>query len=77
MENEIQELRREVQNLTTMLKELTSTVNSLNNRTTNHINFIEKVYSSLKYPLTYFKSRIEYITGYSKELNLDCQSMLE
>ena len=29
----------------------------------NHISFIEKTYSSLKVPLNYLKTRVEYITG--------------
>ena len=29
----------------------------------NHISFVEKTYSSLKVPLNYLKTRVEYITG--------------
>jgi len=66
--NEISNLKDEIILLKNSVNNLTKIVESLNTRTTNHIDFIENVYNGLKYPLHYIKTRIEYITGASHHI---------
>jgi hypothetical protein len=65
---EISNLKEEIICLKNSVNNLTKIVESLNTRTTNHIDFIENVYNGLKYPLHYIKTRIEYITGASRHI---------
>lgn len=60
--DEISLLRKDVQNLTSEIKQMQIGYNKMN----EHIIFIEKVYGSLIYPLNFLKTRVEYITGKSE-----------
>lgn len=53
---EILELRKEVLELTKLMRES-------NNRLAKHIGFIENVYTSLRYPLDFFKKKLELLMG--------------
>ena len=60
---EIRDLRKEVSTLTQMISELSIIIKSTSNKTNNHIDFVEGVYTSVRHPLDYIKKRIEYVTG--------------
>ncbi len=63
MEQEAQtlgELKQEVKELRFEVKELTLQVTALLEKMNNHINFVDKVYSKVKYPIDYVMSKMGY-----------------
>jgi glycerol-3-phosphate responsive antiterminator len=59
IEIEVQELRKEVRELKDMINKLSYVMN----KTSDHIDFVEGVYTSIRTPLDYIKKRVEVMTG--------------
>ena len=56
---EVGEMRKDIQSLTKAVEKLTHTCNRMD----KHIDFVENTYESLRHPLSYFKAKVEMITG--------------
>jgi len=59
LKSEIKELRKEIQELSAIVKQSSGKMN-------NHIDFVHSVYSAIRNPLNYFKKRIESFCGYDQ-----------
>ena len=66
IEIEVQELRKEVRELKDMINKLSLVMN----KTSDHIDFVEGVYTSIRTPLDYIKKRVEIITGTNNQTSL-------
>ena len=64
LRNEVRELRNEVKELRNEVKELILCTKQSNHKMGEHINFVESVYSTVRYPLDYITKRL----GYGKDL---------
>ncbi len=65
IENEIKELKMSVESLIKIIETLTNTCSRMD----SHINFVEKTYDTLKYPLNYITEKVSNITG-KKQTNI-------
>jgi hypothetical protein len=66
MEREIAELKDEVRELKAIVIKMSDNFEKLSrscSRMDAHIDFVEGAYDTLKFPLNYIKSRVEYLTG--------------
>lgn len=69
-EDEIKELRKDLNTLIEEVRTLSIAVNKSNSKMGNHIDFVENVYSTLRYPLDCVIKRIRGKKGESLPLLL-------
>lgn len=67
--NEIMSLREKVQELSRLVRDLEKGIQKNGDKMNGHIDFVEKVYSTVRHPLDFFKKKIEYVMGRSSSLS--------
>lgn len=67
LKDEIIMMRQEIRELIRLVKELQNTQQKNGDKMNDHIDFVEKVYSTVRHPLDFFKKKIEYVMGRSSQ----------
>jgi hypothetical protein len=70
IKNELHELRKEVSQLKETIQELSILVKNSHTKMDGHIDFVEGVYTSVRHPLNFLKTRIEAFTGKTSQTSL-------
>lgn len=81
IENEINEIKDEIISINSKINSLTEKIDNIisilnidikknTEKMGNHIDFIEKIYDNVKYPLGYLCNKINYFSNTNKEIYL-------
>jgi uncharacterized protein YydD (DUF2326 family) len=70
LQGEVRSLQGDVKDLKEQIKELASLIKGNGSKMNQHIDFVENVYTSVRHPLNFVKTKIESLIGRSQNADL-------